>query len=130
MVTIHDLNTGKTTTVLTFVGDAPMHLSLVTGFLRLEDLINDQGDVVLVVEYDNEFPTSSMITAFSEISPLPSPTDISLCYFEACNTNHCTNTRMTKDPNHKHSLWSTCTISSNDALLTTFAAKKKYKLVT
>ena len=71
-----------------------------------------------------------MITTFSEISPLPSPTDISLCYFEACNSNRCTNTRTSKDRNHKHSLWSTCTISSIDALLVTFMAKKKYKPVT
>ena len=106
-----------------------MHLLPVTGFLRLEDLINDQGDVALVVEYDNEFPTSSMITAFSEILPSPSPTDISLCYFEACDTNQCTNMRITKDCNREHSLWSTCTISSNDAPHVTFAVKKKYKLV-
>ena len=36
---------------------------------------------------------------------------------------------MSKDRNCKHSLRSTCTISSNDAPLATFAAKKKYKLV-
>ena len=107
-----------------------MHLSPVTRFLRLEDLISDQGDVALVVEYDNKFPVSLAIIAFSEISPLPSPTDISLCYFEACDTNQCTNTRMSKDHNHEHSLWSTCMIPSNDAPLTTFVAKKKYKLVT
>ena len=83
-----------------------------------------------MVEYDNKFPISSMITAFSEISPLPSPTEISLCYFEACNTNQCTNMRMSKDRNHKHSLQSTCTISSIDAPLMTFMAKKKYKPVT
>ena len=59
-------------------------------FLRLEDLIRDQGDVTLVVEYENKFPNYSTIIAFSEISSSPSPTDISLCYFEACNTNQCT----------------------------------------
>ena len=36
---------------------------------------------------------------------------------------------MSKDRNREHSLRSTCTISSNDAPLATFAAKKKYKLV-
>ena len=107
-----------------------MHLLPITGFLRLEDLISDQGDVALVVEYDNKFPNSSAIIAFSEISPSPSLTDISFCYFEACNTNQCTNTRMHKDCNHKHSVRSTCMISSNDAPLTTFVVKKKYKPVT
>ena len=107
-----------------------MRLSPTTGFLQLEDLIGNQGDVALVVEYDNEFPLSSTITAFSEISPLPSPTDISLCYFEACNTNQCTNMRMSKDCNCEHSLQSTCTISSIDTPLATFVVKKKYKLVT
>ena len=100
-----------------------------TGFLRLGDLIRDQGDVALVVEYDSKFPDFSSIIAFSEILPLPSPTDISLCYFEACNTNQCTNMRMSKDRNREHSVLSTCTISSNDAPLATFAAKKKYKPV-
>ena len=97
--------------------------------MQLEDLINNKGDVALVVEYDNKFPTSSMITAFSEISPSPSPIDISFCYFEACDTNQCANMRMSKDLNHEHSLWSTCMISSNNAPLATFMAKKKYKLV-
>ena len=82
-----------------------------------------------MVEYDNKFPNSSAIIAFSEISPSPSPTDISLCYFDACDTNQCTNMRMHKDRDHEHSVRSTCTISSNSALLTTFAAKKKYKPV-
>ena len=100
-----------------------------TEFLQLEDLINNQGDVALVVEYDNKFPTSSMITAFSEISPSPSLIDIYFCYFEACDTNQCTNMRMSKDHNREHSPWSTCTISSNDTPLVTFTAKKKYKLV-
>ena len=109
--------------------DAPAHLLPVTRFLRLEDLIGDQGDVALVVEYDNKLPDSSSIITFSEISPLPSPTDISLCYFEACDTNQCTNMRMSKDRNREHSVWSTCMISSNNALLATFAAKKKYKPV-
>ena len=36
---------------------------------------------------------------------------------------------MSEDRNCEHSLRSTCTISSNDALLATFAAKKKYKPV-
>ena len=124
MVTIYDPNTGKTAMVLTFTC-----LSPTTRFLQLKDLIGNQGDVALVVEYDNEFPTSSMITAFSEISPSPSSTDISLCYFEVCDTNQCTNTRMSKDCSCKHSLQSTCMISSIDALLMTFMAKKKYKLV-
>ena len=105
-------------------------MSPVTGFLRLEDLIHDQGDVALVVEYENKFPNYSTIIAFSEISSSPSPTDISLCYFEACDTNQCTNTRMSKDRNWEHCVLSTCTISSNDAPLATFAAKKKYKPVT
>ena len=104
-------------------------MSPVTRFLRLEDLICDQGDVALVVEYENKFPNYSTIIAFSEISSSPSPTDISLCYFEACDTNQCTNTRMPEDRNREHSLRSTCTISSNNAPLATFAAKKKYKPV-
>ena len=104
-------------------------MSPVTGFLRLEDLIRDQGDVTLVAEYENKFSNSSTIIAFSEISSSPSPTDISLCYFEACDTNQCTNTRMSEDRNREHSLRSTCMISSNDAPLATFVAKKKYKLV-
>ena len=83
-----------------------------------------------MVEYDNKFPDSSAIIAFSEISPSPSPTDISLCYFEACDTNQCTNMRMHNDRNREHSVQSTCMISRNDAPLATFAAKKKYKLVT
>ena len=82
-----------------------------------------------MVEYDNKFPDSSSIIAFSEILPSPSPTDISLCYFEACDTNQCTNTRMSKDHNCEHSVWSTCTISSNNAPLATFVVKKKYKPV-
>ena len=105
-------------------------MSPVTGFLQLEDLICDQGDVALVVEYENKFPNYSTIIAFSEILSLPSPTDISLCYFEACDTNQCTNTRMSKDHNQEHCVLSTCMISSNDAPLATFAAKKKYKPVT
>ena len=109
--------------------DAPVHMSPVTGFLRLEDLIGNQGDVALVVEYDNKLPDSSSIITFSEISPSHSLTDISLCYFEACDTNQCTNTRMSKDRNREHSLRSTCRITSNDAPLATFAAKKKYKPV-
>ena len=36
---------------------------------------------------------------------------------------------MSKDRNHKHSVQSTCTISSNNALLATFSVKKKYKPV-
>ena len=104
-------------------------MSPVTGFLQLEDLIRDQGDVALVVEYENKFPNSCTIIAFSEILSSPSLTHISLCYFEACDTNQCTNTRMSEDCNREHSLRSTCTISSNDALLATFTAKKKYKLV-
>ena len=104
-------------------------MSPVTGFLRLEDLIHDQGDVALVVEYENKFPNSSTIIAFSKILSSPSLTDISLCYFEACDTNQCTNTRMSEDRNREHSVRSTCTISSNDAPLATFVAKKKYKLV-
>ena len=83
-----------------------------------------------MVEYDNEFPASSMITAFSEILSLHSSTDISLCYFEVCDTNQYTNMRMSKDHNCKHSLQSTCMISSNNAPPATFAAKKKYKPVT
>ena len=47
-----------------------------TGFLQLEDLIHNQGDVTLVVEYENKFPNYSTIIAFSEISSSPSPTDI------------------------------------------------------
>ena len=105
-------------------------MSSFTGFLRLEDLIRNQGDVALVVEYENKFPNYSTIIAFSEISSSPSPTDISLCYFEDCDTNQCTNTRMSKDRNREHSVLSTCTISSNDAPLATFAANKKYKPVT
>ena len=70
-----------------------------------------------------------MITTFSEIPPSPSTTDISLCYFEACNNNQCTYKRMSKDHDREHSLWSTCMISSIDMPLTTFTAKKKYKLV-
>ena len=105
-------------------------MSPITGFLRLEDLIHDQGDVALVVEYENKFPNSSTIIAFSEILSSPSLTDISLCYFEAWDTNQCTKTRMSEDRNREHSLQSTCTISSNDAPLTTFTAKKKYKPVT
>ena len=34
-----------------------------------KDLISDQGDVTLVVEYDNKFPGTSMITSVSEIPP-------------------------------------------------------------
>ena len=37
---------------------------------------------------------------------------------------------MSKDCNFEHSVQSTCMISSNDTLLATFAAKKKYKPVT
>ena len=81
-----------------------MHMSPFTRFLQLEDLIRDQGDVTLVVEYENKFPNYSTIIAFSEISSSPSPTDISLCYFEACDTNQCTNTRMSKDRNREHSV--------------------------
>ena len=109
--------------------DTPAHMSPITEFLRLEDLIRDQGDVALVVEYENKFPNYSTIIAFSEISSSPSPTDISLCYFEACDTNQCTNTRMSKDRDWEHCVRSTCMISSNDAPLATFAAKKKYKPV-
>ena len=82
-----------------------------------------------MVEYDNKFPNSYTIIAFSEISSSSSLTDISLCYFEACNTNQYTNMRMFKDHNREHSVQSTYTISSNDAPLATFVAKKKYKPV-
>ena len=109
--------------------DAHVHMLPITRFLRLEDLISDQGDVALVVEYDNKFPDSSVIITFSEISPLPSPTDVSLCYFEACDTNQSTNTRMSKDRNCEHSVQSTCMLSSNNTPLATFVAKKKYKPV-
>ena len=61
--------------------NAPVHLLPATRFLQLKDLISDQGDVTLVVEYDNEFPISSIITTFSENFHLPSPTDISLLFW-------------------------------------------------
>ena len=82
-----------------------------------------------MVEYENKFPNSSTIIVFSEISSSPSLTDISLCYFEACDTNQCTNTRKHKDHYRKHSVRSMCMISSNNTPLATFAAKKKYKPV-
>ena len=109
--------------------NAPACLSPATRFLQLKDLISDQGDVTLVVEYDNKFPLTSMITSSSEISPLPLPTDVSLCYFEACNTNQCTNMRMTNNCSCELFPQSTCMISSINAPLMTFTAKKKYKLV-
>ena len=108
-----------------------MNLLPSSGFLQLEDLMGNQGDVAFVVDYDSKDPSSSIITSYSCLLPSCSETDVALCYFEVCNTTVCTTTPpFVNDCDNEGLLQSTCTLFSADKLLTTFAVKKKYKPVT
>ena len=106
------------------------HLLPSSGFLQLEDLMGNQGDVTFVVDIDSKDLGSSFITSYSCLLPLCMKADVALCYFKACNTTVCTTmTPFVNDHDDEGLSQSTCTLFSTDEPLTTFAAKKKYKPV-
>ena len=100
------------------------------GFLRLEDLISDQGDITLIIETDTTSPDTPKMLSFSRLPPSPSQTDIALCYFEACSLNPCTNTFQLANVSDRRSLsHSLQSPSPSDIPLIALVTKKKYKLV-
>ena len=106
------------------------HLPPSSRFLRLKDLIANQGDVAFIVDIDSKDPGSSFITSYSCLLPSRLEADVALCYLEACNTTVCTTTSpFVNDHDDEGLLRSTCTLFSADKPLATFAAKKKYKPV-
>ena len=107
-----------------------MHRSPKPGFLRFEDLINDQGDIALIIETDPTSPDTPKILSFSCLLPSPSQLDIALCYFEACGLGPCTNTFQLTDNSDRHPLLCPPQPSSpSDTQLGTLVTKKKYKPV-
>ena len=74
------------------------------GFLRLKDLISDQGDIALIIETNSTSPDTPKILSFSHLPSSPSRTDIALCYFEACGLDPCTNMFQLADVSDRHSL--------------------------
>ena len=109
---------------------SPVNRSPDSRFLRLEDLISDQGDIALVIETDSMSPDTHKILSFSCLPPSPSRTDIALCYFEACGLNPCTNTFQLADVSNRHSMSYPLQppLPSNTPLVT-LVTKKKYKPV-
>ena len=100
------------------------------GFLRLEGLISDQGDITLIIKTDSTSPDTPKILSFSRLLPLPSQTDITLCYFEACGLNPCINTFQLTNSSDRHSLLPpTQSSSPSNTPLAALVTKKKYKLV-
>ena len=102
--------------------------------MRLEDLIGDQGDIALVIEYDSRSPYTPHIVSYSCLSLLPSLFDIALCYFDASSLNLCTSNFQLASERDRVPLWRPSrtpagTDTPLDTPLTTFAAKKKYKPV-
>ena len=107
-----------------------MNRSPDSGFLRLEDLISDQGDITLVIETDSTSPDTHKILSFSCLPPSPSRTDIALCYFEACRLDPCTNTFQLADISDRRSLSHPLQPPSpSDTPLIALVTKKKYKPV-
>ena len=99
-------------------------------FLRLEDLISDQGDIALVIETDPMSPNTLKILSFSRLLPSPSWTDITLCYFEACGLDPCMNMFQLADISDRHALSQPLRPPSpSDTPLTALVTKKKYKPV-
>ena len=99
-------------------------------FLQLKDLISDQGDIALIIENDSMSPDTHKILSFSHLPHFPSPTDIALCYFEACGLDTCTNTFQLADvSNRRSSSHPLQPPSPSDAPLIALLTKKKYKLV-
>ena len=115
--------------------NAPVHHSPEPGFLQLEDLISDQGDVTLVIEYDSRSPYTPQIVSYSCLSLLASLFDIALCYFEASSLNLCTSNLQLASKCDRVPLWQLPRTPAGmdtplNTPLATFVAKKKYKLVT
>ena len=107
-----------------------MNRSPSSGFLRLEDLISNQGDIPLVIETDSTSPDTHKILSFSRLPPSPSRTDIALCYFEACGLDLCTNSFQLADVSDRHSLSHPLQPPSpSDTPLVALVTKKKYKPV-
>ena len=107
-----------------------MNHSPSSGFLRLEDLISDQGDIALVIETDSTALDTHKILSFSCLPPSPFQTDIALCYFEACGLDPCTNTFQLTDVSDRRSLSHPLRHPSpSDTPLIALVTKKKYKPV-
>ena len=104
-----------------------MHHLPQPGFLPLKDLINDQGDVMLIIETNSMFPDTPKIVSFSCLLPSPSQNDI---YFEACSLNPCTTTFQLANKCNRHPpLHPTQLSLPDDTPLMMLVAKKKYKPV-
>ena len=109
---------------------SPANRSPNSRFLRLENLISDQGDIALVIETNSTSPNTHKILSFSCLLPSPSQTDIALCYFEACGLNPCTNTFQLADVSDRHSLSQPLQPPSpSETPLVALVTKKKYKPV-
>ena len=108
-----------------------MHHAPQPGFLQLEDLIGDQGDIPLIIKTNSMSPNTPKILSFSCLPPLPSQKDIALCYFEASHINPCTTTFQLANECNKHSLSCPTQLSSpaDTPPLTTLVVKKKYRPV-
>ena len=106
------------------------HCSPQPRFLQLDDLISNQGDVMLIIKTDSMSPNTPKILSVSCLLSSPSQKDIALCYFEACSLNPCTTTFQLTNECDKHPLLcSTQLYLPADTPLTTLVAKKKYKPV-
>lgn len=102
-----------------------------SGFLELDDLVTDQGEINLVFEFDPTSPDDIICTSYSFLSPLPSTSDVTLCYYDACNPDTSTFTFASATTSTHATAVSTHTSTSPCNLpFNTFAAtKKKYKPV-
>ena len=109
---------------------SPAHHSPKPGFLQLEDLISNQGDIMLIIKTDPMSHNTPKILSFSCLPPLPSQSDITLCYFKACGLDPCTNTFQLTNNSDRHSLSPPARPSlPSDTPLITLVTKKKYKPV-
>ena len=109
---------------------SPANRSPSSRFLRLKDLISDQGDIALIIKTDSTAPNTPKILSFSCLPPSPSRTDIALCNFKACGLNPCTNTFQLANDSNRHSLSHPLQPPlPSDTPLVTLVTKKKYKPV-
>ena len=93
-------------------------------------MINDQGDIAVIIKTDSMSPDTPKIPSFSRLPPSPSQTDIALCYFKACGLDPCTNTFQLANVADRHSLSHPLQPPSpSNTPLITLVTKKKYKLV-
>ena len=102
--------------------------------MQLEDLISDQGDVTLVIEYHSWCTYTPQIVSYSCLSLLPSLFDSTLCYFEASSLDPCTSNFQLASEGDRVPLWQLLwtpagTDTPLNTPLTTFVAKRKYKPV-